>query len=95
MCFYSQEYYSSVKSVDNQGVCNMGGHNDTNVGSSITQYQSKYAHVNRFDPLVVEDGSFAFDTNSSIARLHGVDAQVVETRAGEESKCHKKARRIL
>ena len=39
---------TSVKSVDNQGVCNMGGHNDTNEGSSIAQYQSEYAHVNRF-----------------------------------------------
>ena len=37
----------SVKSVDNQGVFNVGGHTDTNEGNSIAQYQSEYVHVNK------------------------------------------------
>ena len=82
---------TSVKSVDSKVVSNMGGHIDTNQGSSITQYQSEY--VNRFDPLVVEDDSFASDKNSSVTRLHGLDAQVVLTRADEKSKCHKKGKK--
>ena len=91
-CIYMHNN-TSVKSVDNQVMSNMGGHTDTNEGSSIAQYQSEYAHVNRFDPLVVEHNSFAFDKNSSVTRLHGVDAQVVQTRADEKSKCHKKGKK--
>ena len=79
----------SVKSVDNQGVFNVGGHTYTNEGNNNAQYQSKYAHVNKFEPLAVEDNSFAFDTDSSVGRLDGVDAQVVETQDRKKSKWHK------
>ena len=77
-----------VKSVDNQGVFNVDGHTDTNVGNSIEKYQTEYVHVNKFAPLAVADDSFAFDTNSSVNRLGDVDAPVVETRADVKSKCH-------
>ena len=43
----------------------------------------------------MEDDSFAFDTKSSVGRLEGVDAQVVETRADVKSKCHKKVRKTM
>ena len=41
----------------------------------------------------MEADSFAFDTNSSVVRLHGVDAQVVQTRADKKRKCHKKGKK--
>ena len=88
----SMQNNTSVKSVDNV-LSNMGGHTDTKEGSNIAQYQSEYAHVNRFAPLVVQDDSSVFDKNSSVTRPHGVDAQVVQTRADEKSKCHKKGKK--
>ena len=92
----SQSYFSvnktiKVNSVDNQKVYNMVSDTKTNVGNSIAQYQSEYAHVNKFASLAVEDD--VFDRNSSVNRLHDVGAQVVETRAGVKSKYHKKGKR--
>ena len=77
----------NVNSVVNQDVCNMVDHTDTNKKSSIIQYQSRFAHVNRFSPLEVED-SLLVDKNSSVSRLHDVEAQVVETRARVQSTHH-------
>ena len=44
---------------------------------------------------VKEDECFASDKKSSVIRLHGVDAQVVQTRADEKSKCHDKGKKNL
>ena len=65
----------------------MVGHTDTNKKSSIIQYQSRFAHVNRFSPLEVDD-SLLVDKNSSVSRLHDVETQVVETRARVQSTGH-------
>ena len=82
---------TNVNSDDNQDLCNMVSDTNTNVGNSITQYQSEYVHVNKFAPLAVEDD--VFDRSSSVIRLHDVGAQVVETRADVKSKCHKKGKK--
>ena len=78
-----------VNPLDRQ-VYNMVSNTKPNVGNSIVQYQTKYAHVNKFAALAVGDD--VSDSNSSVNRLHDVGAQVVETRAGVESKCRKKGK---
>ena len=78
-----------VNPLDRQ-VYNMVSNTKPNVGNSIVQYQTKYAHVNKFAALAVEDD--VSDSNSSVNRLHDGGAQVVETRAGVESKCCKKGK---
>ena len=77
----------NVNPVVNQDVCNMVGHTDTNKKSNIIQYQSRFAHVNRFSPLEVDD-SLLVDKNSSVSRLHDVKTQVVEIRARVQSTGH-------
>ena len=57
------------------------------------QYQCKCVHVNRFSPLTVDDDSFVIDIECFVDKLGDVKAQVVETRAVVESKCHHKGKK--